>query len=64
LMGALVGGWLWDGIAIQLHVWHYRPSNIAGIWLLGMPIEEWLWIAGVTLLFGSLTVAFQARRDS
>jgi hypothetical protein len=54
--GALVGGWLWDGLAIQFGVWYYSPDKIIGWWLLGMPIEEWIWIAGVTLLFGSVTV--------
>lgn len=60
LLGALAGGWLWDGIAIQAEVWYYDQAHIAGTWLLGMPLEEWLWIAGVTLLFGSLTVVWLA----
>ncbi len=55
-LGALVGGWLWDGLAIQVGVWYYAPETIAGLWFLGMPLEEWLWIVGVTLLFGSTTV--------
>jgi lycopene cyclase domain-containing protein len=55
-VGALVGGWLWDGLAIQVGVWYYAPETIAGVWFLGMPLEEWLWIVGVTLLFGSVTV--------
>ena len=55
-VGALVGGWLWDGLAIQVGVWYYTRENIAGHWFLGMPLEEWLWIVGVTLLFGSVTV--------
>ncbi len=59
--GALVGGWLWDGIAIQAGVWYYDPASIAGLWLLGMPLEEWLWIVGVTLMFGSVTVVWMER---
>jgi len=55
-LGALVGGWLWDGLAIHAHIWYYEPAKIAGLWWLGMPLEEWLWIAGVTLLFGCLTI--------
>ncbi len=61
-LGALVGGWLWDGLAIRIAFWRYDPGTIAGVWLLGMPIEEWLWIAGVALLFGSLTVVLLERR--
>jgi lycopene cyclase domain-containing protein len=62
--GALVGGWLWDGLAIQVRVWHFAPENIAGLWILGMPIEEWLWIAGVTLFFGSVTVVLKTRQGT
>jgi lycopene cyclase domain-containing protein len=60
-LGAFLGGWLWDGIAIQAHVWYYDAANITDVWLLGMPLEEWLWIVGVTLLFGSLTVVLMER---
>jgi len=56
LAGALVGGWAWDALAVRLGAWYYDPANILGVWLGGLPIEEWLWIAGVTLLFGSITV--------
>lgn len=63
LLGALVGGWLWDGVAIQARVWRYNPAYIAGVWWLGMPLEEWLWVAGVALMFGSLTVVLMARRE-
>ena len=59
--GSMVGGWLWDGIAIQAGVWYYDPANIAGMWLLDMPLEEWLWIVGVTLVFGSLTIVLMER---
>lgn len=62
VVGAMVGGWLWDGISIQASVWYYDPANIAGLWLGGMPLEEWLWIVGVTLMFGSLTIVVMERR--
>ena len=60
-LGALAGGWAWDGLAIQVRVWYYDPANIAGVWFGGMPLEEWLWIVGVTLLFGSITVVWMER---
>ena len=31
-------------------------TNGMNFWLAGLPIEEWLWILGVTLMFGLLTV--------
>ena len=56
LAGALVGGWAWDALAVRLGAWYYDPSNILDIWIGGLPIEEWIWIAGVTLLFGCVTI--------
>jgi lycopene cyclase domain-containing protein len=56
LAGALAGGWAWDALAVRLGAWYYDPNNILNIWIGGLPIEEWIWIAGVTLLFGCVTV--------
>lgn len=61
LVGALVLGGLWDGLAVRVHIWYYAPGNISGAWLAGLPLEEWLWIVGTTLLFGSLTVLVRER---
>lgn len=61
LLGAAVGGWAWDALAVQLGAWYYQESNIIGIWIGGLPLEEWLWIAGVTLLFGAVTVVLMER---
>jgi lycopene cyclase domain-containing protein len=57
LAGALAGGWAWDALAVRLGAWYYDTNNILNIWIGGLPIEEWLWIAGVTLLFGCVTIA-------
>ena len=56
LAGALAGGWAWDALAVRLGAWYYDSNNILNIWIGGLPIEEWIWIAGVTLLFGCVTV--------
>lgn len=61
LLGALVGGWVWDALAVRLGLWHYDPARIAGAWFGGLPLEEWLWIAGITLLFGGVTVILVER---
>jgi lycopene cyclase domain-containing protein len=53
--GALAGGWAWDALSVRLGVWYYAPANGINFWLVGLPIEEWLWIVGVTLMFGLLT---------
>jgi len=56
VVGSLVGGWLWDALSVRWGIWFYAPSNIFGLWLIGLPIEEWLWIAGITLMFALLTI--------
>ena len=54
--GSLVGGWAWDALSVKLGIWYYEPANTVGVWMLGLPLEEWLWVAGVTWLFSALTV--------
>ena len=63
LAGAIAGGWAWDALIVRLGAWYYDPNNILNIWLAGLPLEEWLWIAGVTLMFGALTIAIEERGD-
>lgn len=59
--GALVGGWAWDVLIVRLGAWYYDPRFILGWWIAGLPLEEWAWIVGVTLLFGGLTVVIAER---
>lgn len=61
LAGAFVGGWAWDVLAVRLGAWYYAETNIVNIWIGGLPLEEWLWIAGVTLMFGAVTVILKER---
>lgn len=46
----------WDYIAIKEKIWYFKEPHILGIWLLGLPIEEWFFIIFVTLLFSTITV--------
>jgi lycopene cyclase domain-containing protein len=62
-LGALVGGWAWDALAVRLGAWYYDPNNIVNVWVGGLPLEEWLWIMGVTLLFGAVTVVVAERTE-
>ncbi len=63
MLGSLAGGWLWDALSVRLGIWFYAPANILGVWLVGLPLEEWLWIGGVTLMFGLLTVVLVERAE-
>ena len=62
LLGALVGGWAWDAGIVRLGTWDYDPNNIVNVWMAGLPLEEWLWIAGVTLMFAAITILLEERR--
>jgi lycopene cyclase domain-containing protein len=61
-LGSLVGGWIWDALAVRFAVWFYVPEHLIGWWWGGLPLEEWLWIVGVTLMFGGLTVVLAEGR--
>ena len=56
VLGSLVGGWIWDALAVRLGLWYYDPNHLFGWWWAGLPLEEWLWVAGVSLMFAGLTV--------
>lgn len=60
-LGSLVGGWIWDALAVCVGLWYYNPDYLVGWWWFGLPLEEWLWIVGVTLIFGGLTVILADR---
>jgi lycopene cyclase domain-containing protein len=62
LLGSLIGGWAWDFASVELRIWYYSPANIAGVWIAGLPIEEWLWIVGTTLLVSLLSVVLIERK--
>ena len=61
LLGSLLGGWAWDALAVRFALWYYDPDRIIGVWFWGLPLEEWLWIIGTTLMFGGLTVILAER---
>jgi lycopene cyclase domain-containing protein len=60
--GSLLGGWAWDALAVRLGAWSFDPGHTLGWWLAGLPLEEWLWIVGTTLLFAGLTIALAETR--
>ncbi len=55
-IGALVFSIPWDIISVREHIWYFERPYIAGIWVGGLPIEEYLFIVLVTVLFASATV--------
>lgn len=59
--GSILFSFPWDYIAIRERIWYFTEPQIIGIWLFGLPIEEWLFIVLVTWLFSSITVLLWER---
>jgi lycopene cyclase domain-containing protein len=55
-IGSIIFSFPWDYVAIKERIWYFTEPHIVGIWLLGLPIEEWLFIIFVTLLFSTATI--------
>lgn len=56
IIGSIIFSLPWDYIAITERIWYFEKPYILGIWFLGLPIEEWLFIIFVTQLFSTITV--------
>ena len=61
VLGSIVFSFPWDFIAIQEKVWLFEEPYIFGVWLWGLPIEEWLFIVLISALFTSVTLLFWRR---
>jgi len=46
----------WDMLAVKDHIWYFSEPYILGIWLWGLPIEEYVYIFFVGLLCASVTI--------
>ena len=59
VIGVVIGG-VWDTIATDLlNLWSFNPDTILGLWLLGLPLEEWFFFIFVSMGVG--TVALKMR---
>ncbi|MEZ4180117.1 MAG: lycopene cyclase domain-containing protein [Candidatus Doudnabacteria bacterium] len=58
ILGAIIFSFPWDLISIREQIWLFEKPYIAGWWLFGLPIEEWLFIILVTVMFVSVTLIF------
>ena len=46
----------WDILSVNDHIWHFAEPHIVGVWLWGLPIEEYVYILFVGLLSSSVTI--------
>lgn len=42
--------WVWDAIATARGHWWFNERYVLGIWILDMPVEEWLFFVAVSFV--------------
>lgn len=52
----------WDYFAIRNHIWYFPKMGNLGLLVYDLPIEEFIFMASVTLLLGSLVIVLKYRR--
>lgn len=58
---ALIFSIPWDLLAVNTHIWFFPTSNNLGIFIGGLPLEEYLFIICVALFAGCLTIIAKYR---
>lgn len=62
-IGALAFAYFWDLFAIRDGLWGFPPQEILGIWFLGLPVEEWVFIFSVSAALSMIVLAFSGVGD-
>jgi len=52
----------WDHFAIMGGLWRFPPGEVIGIWLLGLPLEEWLFISFIGMEVAMMALIFMEER--
>ena len=60
-IGCLIISVPWDILSVNDHIWYFSEPHIVGIWLLGLPIEEYVYISFVGLLAACVTILIWER---
>ena len=63
VVGCLVVSIPWDILSVRDHIWDFRQPQIVGVWLLGLPIEEYFYIACMGLLAATVTLLLWERYE-
>jgi lycopene cyclase domain-containing protein len=56
IIGSIIFSFPWDYIVIKKKIWYFTDPHIFGTWFLSLPVEEWIFIIFITLLFSSITI--------
>ncbi|MDE3088296.1 MAG: lycopene cyclase domain-containing protein [Chloroflexota bacterium] len=51
----------WDILSVNDRIWYFSEPHIVGVWLLGLPIEEYLYILLLGLLSSGVTILLWER---
>lgn len=54
--GSLLFSVPWDIVAVRADIWHVFDSHILGVWIFGLPLEEYLFIVSVTFYVSTVTL--------
>jgi len=54
----------WDIWAIQTRIWIFPPETNIGIWIGGLPMEEYFYIIFVTVLISTITLLIKKRVEA
>ena len=61
-VGAFIVAIPWDVIAVDEKVWYFTKPHIMGIWIGGLPLEEYLFIFLQTFLFTTITLVLLGKK--
>ncbi len=62
-LGAIAFAYSWDAFAIRNGLWGFPQQEILGVWLLSLPLEEWVFIFSVSALVSIAVLAFSGVGD-
>ena len=57
-IGSLMVAGPWDYFAIRNRLWSFPPQEILGIWLMGLPLEEWIFISFIGMEICMMSLVF------
>lgn len=57
-------GFVWDYISVNvLYLWSFNPNRITGIWILGLPLEEWMFFVLTSMMIATITLLISDRKQ-
>jgi len=55
-------GFIWDYVSVNvLSLWSFNPSKITGIWIFGLPIEEYMFFVLTSMMTATVTLLISER---